>query len=314
MTAVNRPTVRQLEYFVAVSRFGSFRKAADELGISQPTVTAQVAQMEKALAVVLFERGRGGATLTPAGRQLLPIARRTLEEMDNLLATAGVASSGAAVYRLGVKSTLGPYILPRILPALHARYRDLKLYVREEQPSRLEAALENGDLDLVLTALPTNSSELDGEQLLREDIRLVLPADHTLATKAVLKPADMEGAQILTTQGGHKLTRMVEQIAGRLGAEVLRDYEGTSLDALRLMVVMGMGLAFLPALYIRSEITAESGLVVRDIEGESFARIVGLAWRSTSPARVFYRQLAQDMREVLREELGDVIQVLDRNA
>lgn len=310
---MNRPSVRQLEYFVAISRFGSFRRAAEELDISQPTITAQLAQMEKTLSVVLFERGRGGATLTPAGRQLLPIARRILEELDNLMATAGVASSGAAVYRLGVKSTLGPYILPRILPAVHARYRDLKLYVREEPPSRLEACLENGEFDLVLTALPTNSVELDGEQLLREDIKLVLPADHPLARKQVLKGSDLAGAQILTPQEGHKLTRMVEQIAARFGAEVLRDYEGTSLDALRLMVVMGMGVAFLPALYIRSEIKSDSALVVRDIEGESFARIVGLAWRSTSPARVFYRQLAQDMREVLHEELGDVIQVLERN-
>ncbi len=310
---MNRPSVRQLEYFVAISRFGSFRRAAEELDISQPTITAQLAQMEKTLSVVLFERGRGGATLTPAGRRLLPIARRILEELDNLMATAGVASSGAAVYRLGVKSTLGPYILPRILPAVHARYRDLKLYVREEPPSRLEASLESGEFDLVLTALPTNSGELDGEQLLREDIKLVLPADHPLARKEVLRGSDLAGAQLLTPQEGHKLTRMVEQIAARFGAQVLRDYEGTSLDALRLMVVMGMGLAFLPALYIRSEIKADSALVVRDIEGESFARIVGLAWRSTSPARVFYRQLAQDMREVLREELGDVIQVLERN-
>jgi LysR family hydrogen peroxide-inducible transcriptional activator len=264
--------------------------------------------------VVLFDRGRSGATLTPAGRQLLPSARRILEELDNLMATAGVASSGAAVYRLGVKSTLGPYILPRILPGVHARYRDLKLYVREEPPSRLESALENGEFDLVLTALPTNSGELDGEQLLREDIKLVLPADHPLASKPALHGSDLAGAQLLTPQGGHKLTRMVEQIAARFGAEVMRDYEGTSLDALRLMVVMGMGLAFLPELYIRSEIKADSALVVRDIEGERFARIVGLAWRATSPARVFYRQLAQDMREVLREELGDAIQVLERNS
>ncbi len=310
---MNRPSLRQLEYFVAISRFGSFRRAADELGISQPTITAQLAQLEKTLTVVLFERGRNGATLTPAGRQLLPNARRTLEELDNLMASAGVASSGAAIYRLGVKSTLGPYILPRILPAVHARYRDLKLYVREEPPSRLEAALENGEFDLALTALPINSSELDGEQLLREDIKLVLPAEHPLARKPIVTGVDLAGVQILTPQEGHKLSRMVEQIAARFGAEVLRDYEGTSLDALRLMVVMGMGVSFLPALYIHSEINADSALVVRDIEGESFARIVGLAWRATSPARVFYRQLAQDMREVLRDELGDVIQVLDRN-
>ncbi len=311
---MSRPSVKQLEYFLAVARCGSFRRAAEDLDISQPTITAQVAQMEKSLGAVLFERGRSGATLSPAGRQILPMARKVLEELDDLVETAGSAGTGAATYRLGVKSTLGPYVLPRIMPAIHGIHRDLKLHVRELLPSLLEGNLEEGELDLILTAFPTNSSELDGEQLLREEIKLVLPAGHPLADKPQLTGEDLRGMQLLTTQEGHKLTRLTEQIAARFGAEILRDYQGTSLDALRLMVVMEMGVALLPALYIHTEINADSALVVREIEGESFARIIGLAWRTTSPARVFFRQLASDMREVLDNELGDVIQVLDNRA
>ena len=306
-----RPSVKQLEYFSAVARHGSFRRASENLGISQPTITAQVAQLEKTLGVSLFERGRSGATLSPAGRQLIRLARTVLEELDELMDSAGAAAQGAAVYRLGVKSTLGPYLLPRILPTLHQQHRDLKLYVREEPPDQLEASLESGELDLIMTGFPTNLSDLDGELLLREDIKLVLPAEHPLAEKPELNGDDLAGLPILTTGEGHHLTRLVEQVAARFGAEVLRDYEGTSLDALRLMVVMGMGFTFLPALYIDSEINADSALAVREIQGHTIARVIGIAWRRNSPSRLFYRKLAEDLRGVLKAEFGTTIRVMD---
>ncbi len=307
-----RPSIKQLEYFLAVARCGSFRRAAEELEISQPTITAQIARIEQSLSVQLFERGRTGTILSPSGRRLLPIARKVLEELDELVEAAGSAGSGGAIYRMGVKSTLGPYALPRILPAIHAMHTDLKLYVREESPMLLESQLERGELDLVLTAFPTNSTELAGEPLLREDIRLVMPSDHPLAQREVLRGEDLNGERILTTGEGHHFTRQIEQVCQRFGAEIQRDYQGTSLDALRLMVVMGMGLAFLPALYIHSEVNADSALVVKEVDGESIARVLGLTWRTTSPSRIFYRRLAEDMRKVMRAEFGEVVQIIDK--
>ncbi len=309
---MSRPSIKQLEYFVTLARCGSFRRAADELNISQPTITAQIARIERALGVVLFERGRSGAVLTPAGRQLLPLARSVLEELDQLLLAAGSAGSGAATYRMGVKTTLGPYLLPRILPSIHGLHQDLRLYVREASSLQLETLLESGELDLGLTSFPTNSAEITGEPLLREAIRLVLPAEHPLAQRPSVRGEDLAGERILTTEEGHHFTRQVEQVASRFGAVLQRDYQGTSLDALRLMTMMGMGIAFLPALYIDSEIKADTALVVKEVEGETIARIVGLAWRHRSPARAFYRRLARDMRSVLERELGGIVQVLTR--
>jgi LysR family hydrogen peroxide-inducible transcriptional activator len=308
---VARPTIRQLEYFLAVSRAGSFRRAADDLDVSQPTLTAQIARAERALGVSLFERTRAGAALTPAGRRLEPEARRVLEALEELVETAGTTHGGSGVYRLGVKATLGPYVLPRILPSLHALYADLKLYVREDSVQRLEEGLERGEYDLIYTALPVNSRELVAENLLREEIRLVLPEDHPLARKARITGADLAGQQILTTEEGHLFSRQVEQVCARLGAQVLRDYQGTSLDALRVMVVMGMGLAFLPDLYIESEIDEDAGLAVRSIENVPIARLHALAWRPTSPARAFYRRLAEDMRGILRRQVGAIVEVLE---
>lgn len=307
-----RPTIKQLEYFVAIAHWGSFRRAADELDISQPTITAQIASAEKNLDVALFERGRNGAVLSPAGRRLLPIAQKVLEELDSMVLAAGSARAGAAMYRVGVKSTLGPYMLPQILPSLHEKHRDLKLYVREEIPMQLEPLLLSGDLDLIITAFPPNSASLAGEQLLREEIKVVLPKDHPLANKPVLQRSDLSGEKVLTTEDGHFFTRQVEQFATRMGAEILRDYRGTSLDALRVMVVMGVGIAFLPALYIHSEIGQDDSLVVKQIEGETIARVLGLAWRANSPARMFYRQLAGDMRSLLGREFSQVIRVMDK--
>lgn len=309
---MTRPSLKQLEYILAVARYGSFRRAADELAISQPTLTAQIARAEKALNVTLFERTRSGAALTPAGRRLEGSIRHIIDALENLVENADNArSGGSGVYRLGVAATLGPYVLPQILPGLHAAYADLKLYIREDSPRQLEHGLERGDYDLILTALPINSSQLVSENLMRESVKLVVPRDHPLALKAQILAADLAGTQILTTEEGLLFSRQVEQVCARLGAEVLRDYQGTSLDALRVMVVMGMGLAFLPALYIESEINADTALVVRQIEDESIARIHALAWRPTSPARVFYRHLAEDMRGLLRASVGSVVDVLD---
>lgn len=308
---MSQPSVEQLTYFLAVARYGSFSLAASELNISQPTLSTQLAEMEDQLGAGLFERGEAGALLSPRGRKLLPYARKVLASFDEFMEAADSTDTGAVTYRLGVKSTFGPYALPRIMPAIHALHKNLKLYVREEAPSLLEPKLENGELDLILTAFPTNSGRLSGERLLREDIKVVLPATHPLACSDTLRGEDLKGIKLLTTQEGHRLTRLTEQVATRFGAEVQVDYQGTSLDALRLMVVMDMGIALLPALYIHSEIRDDTALAVREIEGESFSRIIGIAWRSTSPARKFYRTLASDMRQVLSVELGDVVQVVD---
>ena len=118
--------------------------------------------LEKDLGVTLFERSRNGAKLTPAGRGLLPTARDVLEKLDELVKNATSAGSGPAVYRLGVKPTLGSYLLASIMPAIHALHSDLKLYVREDPPDVLESNLEQGELDLILTGHPTNLAGLDG--------------------------------------------------------------------------------------------------------------------------------------------------------
>jgi LysR family hydrogen peroxide-inducible transcriptional activator len=305
----SRPSIRQIQYFIAISETLSFHRAAERLAVSQPTLTTQIVAFEEALGLQLFERSRSGTVLTAVGRELLPNARRVVEEFQGLIDRAESVSRGpAGTYRLGVTPTLGPYLLPYILPALHQRYSALKLSVREDAPRDLETGLANGQYDLILTALPVDDNRLTVSPLFREPLKLVLPADHRLASRERINRRDLAGESVLTIDEHHHFHQQIEELCARLGAQLRRDYEGTSLDTLRHMVVMGMGIAFLPALYIRSEIHRPRELHVTTLRGEVIERTHALAWRASSPARPLFREISEEIRRIISHDLGNELQ------
>ncbi len=309
-----RPTIRQIEYFVAVAEASSFRGAAERLRISQPTLTNQILALEAALELQVFERSRAGTALTPTGRELLGHARRVIEAFHGLVDEAeGLSRGPAGTYRLGVTPTLGPYLLPLILPTLHRRYGALKLYVREGVPRDLEAGLLTGEHDFILTPLPLHDARLKVVPLFHEPLKLVMSAEHRLAGRKRIDRRDLAGESVLTIQEHHHLHQQIRQLCDRLGAHVLRDYEGTSLDALRHMAIMGMGIAFLPALYVRSEIHRPTELRVATIHGEAVHRTHALAWRRTSPAWQLFREIADEIQRLVARELGDELQLVSRD-
>ena len=309
MSGLERLTFKQIRYFQAIAEAGSFRRAADRLGVKQPTLTVQIAALEAALATTLFERHRSGVVMTPAARELLPRARRIAEEMKGFTDQA-LGVSGQSTYRLGVTPTLGPYLLPRVLPAVHQRFEDLRLYVREAIPAQLASDLKSAAHDVVLTTLPLQGDELEVIPLFRESLKLALPLEHPLASKGVVSGEDLVGEAVLTIDEQHLYHRQVSALCESLGATVNRDYEGTSLDTLRQMVVMGMGITFLPSLYVASEIGESDTLRITDVKGVNMNRDHALAWRRRSPARVVFRQLAEAMKAILDEQLADEVILL----
>ncbi len=305
--AQETPTIKQLEYFVCLAESIAFRRAAESLNISQPTLTAQIYKLEKILDLTLFERSRSGTTLTPAGRDLLGNARQVIEEMRGLMDQATMINRGpGGTFRIGVSPTVGPYLLPNILPGLHQAYPSLKLYVRENMPKTLELDLLERRLDLVLIPRPFGNPRLTTEVLFHEPLQLVTPQDHQLAKLRQIKTHHLRGQNILTLVEQYSSYHQMELLCAELGANIARDYEGTSLDALRQMVIMGMGLTFLPALYINSEIHQPQALSVREVDKLKLYRTHVLAWRRNSPNRNFYRQLAEQIRLLARSNLCNV--------
>ncbi len=300
------PTVRQLEYLVALDEHRHFRRAAERCHVSQPTLSAQLAALEEKLDVQLVERQRTGIVLTDIGRQVLEIARRILndvEEIRDLSASHGVGLGG--VVRLGMAPTVGPYLLPRMIPDLHKTYPALKIYAREELPLSLPASLEDGRHDLIIAPLPVRQADIESEPLFREPLFLALPSDHPLATRKRIDRKDLVGAEVLALETGHQLHEQVEYLCDEVGARLLTDYEGTSLDTLREMVGMGMGISFLPGLYVCAQLKDEREIRIVELGGRRIYRTIGLAWRKTSARKAQFREFGNRFRDTVKHHFPE---------
>ncbi len=310
VTSTKSVTYTQFRYFVALARELSYRRAAQVLGISQPTLTSQINVLEKSLGISLFERSRSGTLLSPEGRALLPLAEDVLQSSIRFEEKArDIAGGNQTTYRLGVPPTLGPYLLPFILPQLHKRYAKLKFYVREAAPTQLVQGLFDGHFDIIISPGSQESSQLVASKLFIEPLKFVVPSDHALSGLRYIEPEQIHGETVFTLEEAHHFHQQVHEICMKIGAQVTRDYEGTSLDTLRQMVVMGMGVAFLPGLYVHSELHQPDELHVCELKDTPIERQHNLVWRNTAPGRVFFRELGNEIRRILSDTLGHAVRV-----
>ncbi len=296
------PTLRQLEYFVAIDDHRSFRAAARSCGVTQPGLSQQLAQLEGLLGVRLFERSRRRVLRTPAGDALAVRARAVLQAAADL---ADAASAHAlplhGPLRLGVIPTIAPYWLPRALPRVRARFPELKLLLREAQTAVLVAALERGELDLLLVALEAPLGDVRTHALFEDPFVAALPATHRLASRESLHETDLAGEPVLLLDDGHCLRDQALSVCQQAGAAEWGDFRATSLGTLVQMVQGGMGLTLLPSMAVPVE---AGGLVVRSFSTPAPLRTIGLAWRATSSRAEEFRLLGEALG-VAPEGAGD---------
>ncbi|WP_081987863.1 hydrogen peroxide-inducible genes activator [Sphingomonas sp. 37zxx] len=293
-----QPTIRQLRFLVALADHGSFTRGAAAVDVTQPSFSQQIQLLEAMLQGRVAERG-SRTILTPLGRDAVAAARRVLAEVDSFAALAErhvEALSGTI--RLGVSPTLGPYILPQLVARLHATNPTLRVHVREGMPGPLLEMLADGAHDVVLLQLPIDGAGLHVERLFRDPLYLAMAADDPLRDRAEITAADLAGRGLLTLQPQYRMSDQVTALAEAAGARVLRDYEGTSLDAIRQMAGMGMGLAFLPQLYVRQEIRSGDEVIARPFKGGLHYREIGLVWRAGAGRAPAFEKLANLLRQV----------------
>ncbi|WP_051612334.1 hydrogen peroxide-inducible genes activator [Hyphomonas polymorpha] len=279
-----RPTLRQMQYLIAIADTGKFGDAARAVNVSQPSLSAQVAEMEAGLGVALVERSRRGALLTPAGEELVRRARVILREVEDLKAVAKLGRTElSGRLRLGVLPTIGPYLLPQTTGDLRARFPALRLSVREERTVDLDERLQAGLFDTVIST-PEDHPDTDYAHLFAERLYACGPPDDELTQgDGPLRLEHLRGRQLLTLGQGHRLSEITQDLATAAGATVSSEYEGTSLDAIRLMSELGAGIAILPSLYALSEARRDRGLHIRLIDHPMARRDIALIWRETSP-------------------------------
>ncbi len=300
------PNLRQLEYLVALSETLHFRRAAERVNTTQPTLSEQLKALELRLGVQLVERSRNKVLLTPIGRQVVAIARRMLTDANEIRSLASQGNGNfTGVFKLGLPPTIGPYLLPTIIPELHRSYSDLRLYVREGIPKNLLPELQDGHHDLVISLLPTSGPDLCSEPLFSEPLHLVVAPDHPFAKAEKIAWEELSGEDVLTLGEGHQLHEAVRLICNRVGSTLRTDYEGTSLDTLREMVAMNLGISFLPGLYVNSIVARDPSVTVVEIEGEALSRNIGLFWRKASANHDRYVSLAELLRTEIAKHFSD---------
>lgn len=225
-----------------------------------------------------------------------------MSEIQSLASSGGRELTG--LLRLGLPPTIGPYLLPHIMPQLHAAYPELKLYIKEELPSLLPQSLSDGSLDAVITLLPVKSNDLETMGLFREPLLLVVAHDHPLADRDQVTQQDLADQDMLTLGPGHQLHDLVQNLGKEFGAKIRLEYEGTSLDTLREMVIMGLGITFLPGLYVRREIESDPNLKILPVVGRAFYRSIGMVWRKSSAKQDDYTKLAAFFKSAMNELQG----------
>ncbi len=287
-----RPSLRQLEYVVAVHDLKHFGRAARRCNVSQPTLSVQISLVEQGLGTPLFERTSVHVSPTPAGEKLARGARLLLASFDDLLNDLSVqrAALGGTI-RLGTPPTFGPYFLSRLLPRLHEQYPSLQVYVREDNPTALETAVADGSLDCGLGPSPERAG-LAFSRIGRETLYLGVPAEHPLASNTTVSLRALAGQKLLALGRGHRLLENVRHLADVSGARIIDDFEGTSLDAIRQMVSIGMGLSLFPELYAKAEFRAQDDVTLLEFEDWNEQRDVGLSWREGSGRESHYRAVA----------------------
>lgn len=302
-------TFKRLWGFANLAEAGSFSKAAQRMGISQPALSYHISKLEEQLAAKLFERSATGVILTPEGRTALALAREVLDALASLESLSTRKETGMLdEIRLGASPTLGPYILPNVLQKLHELFPALRVNLQDAAPSVLLEGLLSGRHDIVFAQLPLRSDKIVVERLFREPLKLVLPEAHPLAERTEIIDKDLRGQQVLSLSNAFTLHAQLSNLCDEVGATLRADYEGTSLDALRNMTAIEMGVTFLPALYVHSEVAAsESNVVVRPFRNDRFTRSIGLARRRSSGRNAVLSQLSEIIRDVVRADYAGIV-------
>jgi LysR family hydrogen peroxide-inducible transcriptional activator len=272
-------TLTELRYIVAVARERHFGRAAEACFVSQPTLSVAVKKLEEELGVQLFERGPGEVTVTPPGRKIVEQAQRVLEEASRIkdLAAAGRDPLDGPL-RLGAIYTIGPYLLPKLIPILRRNAPAMQLHIQENFTHRLSDALKSGEVDVILVALPFDEPGIDTRAVYDEPFLVAIPKGHAWEGRKRITAEELTKESLLLLGEGHCFR---DQVLEFCHTSRTRAIEGGSLETIRQMVASGVGVTVLPATSLNPD-AADPLIRILPLRPAP-SRRVGLAWRKSFP-------------------------------
>jgi LysR family transcriptional regulator, hydrogen peroxide-inducible genes activator len=298
---VHLPTIKQLQYLVALRQHGHFGRAAEACFVTQSTLSVGIRELESLLGMTLVERTRRVVRFTPLGIRMADKAVRILRETEELADMAraeGQPLSGEL--RLGVIPTIAPFLLPAMLPRLRGQFPKLKLFLREETSAAACDALHRGQLDCVLLALPYACGEVDSAELFDDALFVAYPQGEANDAEGV-EAAAIDENRLLLLEDGHCLKDHALSACNRPEIRAGATMMGTSLHTLVQMVDNGLGLTFVPSMALEAGILGGTSVETRRLKSAHGFRRIALAWRKSSPREQEMRLLAASMRDIARE-------------
>jgi LysR family transcriptional regulator, hydrogen peroxide-inducible genes activator len=299
---VNLPTFRQLEHLVLLAEHSHFGRAAAACHVTQSTLSASIKELENILQASLVDRTKRRVVLTPLGSQIVERARRILREGEDLVEAARAESEPlSGTLRMGVVPTIGPFLLPNILPRLRSAYPALRLYLVEDLTARLVEDLHAGTLDIVLLALPYECGNVEVRTLFQDPFKVALPQGHPLSGGKTVDLDQLRHTGLLLLREGHCLREQALAACRLADRKQIEPVEATSLHTLVQMVDNGLGATLLPQLAIDGGILSGTTLAVLPAEGEQPSRQIGLIWRRGTGRQREFDLLASELGRFVEE-------------
>lgn len=292
------PTMKQLEYLVALADTQHFGRAAQRCHITQSTLSAGIRDLESVLEAPVAERSNRRVLMTGVGTRIAERARALLRDAEEIVEEARAGRGPmTGEMRLGAIPTIGPFLLPRVLPALRQQFPALTIYLKEEQTASLLARLEDGELDAAVIALPCDTGDLEVTVVMEDEFLFACNRTHSLAGKGEVALDALEGEPLLLLEEGHCLRGHALAVCGLGDRRARAQFEASGLHTLVQMVAAGIGVTLVPRLAVDAGIargTDISFLRLRPLA----SRRIGLAWRGTSSRTDDFRSLADSLREL----------------
>ena len=292
--------LRDLHYLVALAEHRHFGRAAEASFVSQPTLSTQIKKLEDELGVALVERTPRKVLLTETGREIARRARGVISEIDEIKAIAQrTRDPESGSLRLGVFPTLGPYLLPHLVPLVRSRFPRLELLLVEEKTEHVIRMLREGSLDAAVLALPLHEESLHTEFLFEEPFVLAVPDAHPLAQKKNrLKLSDLEDENLLLLEDGHCLRDQALEVCQLAGAGEKTGFRATSLETLRQMVAANVGITLLPTLAIKPPMARTDNVHLLEFAGHAPSRRLALVWRKSSSMTTFLKRFTEVIKSL----------------
>jgi LysR family hydrogen peroxide-inducible transcriptional activator len=286
--------LRDLRYLVALAEHKHFGRAASASFVSQPTLSTQIRKLEEELGVALVERTPRKVLLTETGREIAQRAREVLNEVEQIRQIARrTKDPESGTVRLGIFPTLGPYLLPHVVPRIRERYPRLELLLVEEKTETILRQLREGRLDAAVLAQPIHDDQLHQQFLFEEPFLLAVPEHHPLASRKQLKLDDLSDQSLLLLEEGHCLRDQALEVCQLAGAGEKSGFRATSLETLRQMVAANVGVTLLPTLAVKPPVAQSHDIHLIEFRGHAPSRRIAMVWRKSSAMAPFLKRLGE---------------------